>query len=81
MKRNIIEVVEYIHVNGLDNSSWNVEKEEVPAAYYGKNLSNEVTIKPHIALFQIEDYNDEIGEKSDYSLESSELGTVYIYEL
>lgn len=81
MKQNTAAALDFINRQGLDNSEWNVMISEVSCSYYGNNLSTEVMMQPHIALYHEKGENWSIYDKCDYALQSDELGTIYIYEL
>lgn len=81
MKQNTAAALDFINRQDLDNSMWSVQLSEVTCSYYGSNLSEEVTMKPHIVLYHEKGEQWSIYDKCDYAMQSDELGTIYIYEL
>lgn len=84
-KTNTAQALAYIHKAGLENSQWNIETTERTQAYYGvTGHLSEAPMAPHVALFydiEADQATNELYAKSDYSINSNELGLIFIYEL
>lgn len=84
-KENTAAALNFIHGNGLDNSSWNIETYPVCYYHYGNTDEPEKEIPPHIALYydkEDKEASSTIYIRCDFALYSQELETlIFIYLL
>lgn len=81
MKENVLKVMEWVHMSGLEANLWNIELEGNSSWFYDIPGHEGDELSRHIALFEMSGAPDEILDLCDDMYWSETFGKVYFYWL